>query len=531
VRAGEEATCARLLQDIPATASTFPGSLDVRTVNPPRGDNRYRVILRFDQERNLRRWLESEERRAWYEHAGNLIEAGPRIEDLTGTAQERPLALALAPLEDFVRTSVSGIGFLLLGTVVALVLANSPLSEAYARFWETKLTVGTPDFAITTSLRHWVNDGLMALFFFIVGLEIKREFLVGELRVPRQAALPIAAALGGAIVPGLVYLAFNLNSEAARGWGIPIGTDTAFSLGVISLLGSRVERRLLVFLTAFAIVDDIVAVLVIAFFYTETISWTALAVVVALLVILIVANVGGVRYWPLYAFLGLGVWVAVYESGVHGTIAGVLLAMTVPARSWINPSEFLRRARNALQAFESACDTASSMLSNEEQQQAAQTLGRLSEEVETPMTHLEHRFNPWVAYGILPIFALANAGIPLLSGLGQALASPVAWGVLAGLVLGKPVGITLFTWLAVRLRIADKPATIAWQQIAGVALLGGIGFTMSLFITDLAFAEGPFANPARIGILFGSLIAGGGGYLVLRATLPADGDDSSDSGG
>jgi Na+:H+ antiporter, NhaA family len=525
VRPGEEETFERFLQGITAAASRFPGYLGERTMRPSRGDNRYRVVLRFDRESDLHRWLESEERQAWYARAEHLIEAPPRLEDITGTAQDRRLALALAPLGGFVRTSISGIGLLLLGTVVALVLANSPLSDAYTRFWEIELTIGTQDFGITTSLRHWINDGLMALFFFIVGLEIKRELLVGDLRSPRQAALPIAAALGGAIMPALVYLAFNSGGEATHGWGVPIGTDTAFSLGVITLLGSRASPLLLVFLTAFAIIDDIVAVLVIAIFYTDTISWPAIGIAVLLLGVLIVANAAGIHRWPLYAFLGLGVWVAVYESGVHGTIAGVLVAMTVPARSLINPSEFLRRAKRALEAFEAACYSASTMLSNEAQQEAAQTLERLSEDVETPMTHLEHRLNPWVAFGILPLFALANAGIPLLSGLGQTLTSPVTWGVVVGLVIGKPVGIVLFTWLAVRLGIAVRPDAIGWRQIAGVALLGGIGFTMSLFITELAFAPGPIADAARVGILLGSLIAGVVGYLVLKASLPQPSGD------
>ena len=523
VRPGEEAIFERFLQGITAAASRFPGYLGAHTVRPRRGDHHYRVVLRFDRESNLRRWLESEERQAWYARAGHLIEAPPRLENITGTAQERRLALALAPLGGFVRTSISGIGLLLLGTVVALVLANSPLSDAYTRFWETELTIGTEAFGITTSLRRWINDGLMALFFFIVGMEIKREFLVGDLRAPRQAALPIAAALGGAVVPALVYLMFNLGGEEARGWGVPIATDTAFSLGVITLLGSRASPILLVFLTAFAIVDDILAVMVIAVFYTESISWPAIGVAVALLGILIVANAAGVHRWPLYAFLGLGVWVAVYESGVHGTIAGVLVAMTVPARSLINPSEFLVRARQALEAFETACFATASMLSNEPQQRATQALEQLCEDVETPMTHLQHRLNPWVAFGILPLFALANAGIPLLSGLDQTLTSPVTWGVVTGLVIGKPVGITLFTWLAVRLGIAVRPAAIAWRQITGVALLGGIGFTMSLFITELAFAPGPIADAARVGILLGSLVAGVAGYLVLQSTLPAPG--------
>jgi NhaA family Na+:H+ antiporter len=517
---GREAEYEALLADLIATSSRFPGAVGSRVFRPARGNREYRIVVRFARESDARRWKESEERRVFLANTEELTEAEPFIANITGTAQERRLAAPLAPLESFVQTSVSGIGLLLLGTVMALVLANSPLAEAYEHFWETEFTVGTEGFGITMSLRHWINDGLMALFFFIVGLEIKRELLVGELRYPRQAALPIAAALGGAVVPALIYAGLNAGGEGLHGWGIPMGTDTAFSLGVISLLGSRVRPLLLVFLTAFAIVDDILAVSVIAVFYTETINWSAIGVAVALLAALAGINIAGVHRWPLYAVLGLGVWVAIYESGVHGTIAGILVALTVPARSWINPSEFLVRARGLIDDFERACYLAPSILSNEPQQRATQALEQLCEEVETPMTHLQHRLNSWVAYGVLPLFALANAGIPLLTGLGEALASPVAWGVIAGLVIGKPIGITLFAWLAVRLGIAYKPGAIDWQDIAGVAFLGGIGFTMSLFITELAFEAGSLANMARVGILIGSVIAGVVGYFVLRATLP-----------
>jgi NhaA family Na+:H+ antiporter len=381
-------------------------------------------------------------------------------------------------------------------------------------------------FGITESLRHWVNDGLMALFFFIVGLEIKREVLVGELRYPRQAALPIAAALGGAVVPALIYTGFNLGGEGARGWAIPTATDTAFSLGILSLLGSRVRPLLLVFLTAFAIVDDILAVLVIAVFYTDAISWPVLGVASALLGVIVVANGAGFHRWPVYAFLGLGVWLAVFESGVHATVAGVLVAMTVPARSWINPSEFLVRGRQLMDDFERACYATPSMLSNEPQQQATQALERLCEDVETPMTHLQHQVNRWVAYGILPLFAFANAGIPLVRGLGEALTSPVTWGVVAGLVVGKPVGVTLFAWLAVRAGIAVRPGAITWTHVVGVAWLGGIGFTISLFVAELAFDASPIADAARIGILVGSVIAGTVGYLILKATLPSLRDEA-----
>jgi NhaA family Na+:H+ antiporter len=365
-----------------------------------------------------------------------------------------------------------------------------------------------------------VNDALMALFFFIVGLEIKRELLVGELRYPRQAALPIAAAVGGAALPALIFLLINAGDSSSEGWGIPIGTDTAFSLGVLSLMATRVRPLLLVFLTAFAIVDDILAVLVIALFYTESIDWLALGIAALLLAALATANVAGSHRWPMYAVLGIGAWVAIFESGIHGTAAGVLVAMTVPARSWINPSEFLVRGRKLMDDFEAACFIAPSVLSNEPQQQATQAMELLCEEVETPMTHFQHKLNPWVAYGILPVFAFANAGIPLRDGLVDALTHEVAWGVILGLLVGKPVGILLFMWTAVKTGIAIKPPAIAWSHAAGVAILGGIGFTMSLFITELSFGEGEAADMARVGVLLGSTVAGVVGYLLLRRTLP-----------
>jgi NhaA family Na+:H+ antiporter len=321
-------------------------------------------------------------------------------------------------------------------------------------------------------------------------------------------------------VPALLFRAIVPDGPARAGWGVPIGTDTAFALGIITLFGTRVRPVLLVFLTAFSIVDDILAVAVIAIFYTASLSLPAMAIAAALLLALVVVNRAGFHRWPVYAMLGAGVWLAVLKSGVHATAAGVLVAMVVPARSWINPSEFLVRGRRLLDDFEAACFIAPSILTNEPQQQATHALDRLLEDVETPMTYFQTRLTPWVAFGILPIFAFANAGVPLTSGLAEALASPVAWGVAVGLLLGKPIGIALFSWLAVVSGVAHLPRAIAWRHIAGVACLGGVGFTISLFITELAFGEGQIAHAARVGIFIGSLLAGMAGYLVLRATLP-----------
>lgn len=514
------------LRGIIDAASRSPGYVGSQMFRPVGGERRYRVVIRFARASDLRRWEESEEGQAWLAR-GDALSADDRdISDITGTAQEQPLALALSPLVGFIRTSVSGIGLLLFGTALALLMANSPLSDWYSQFWTTELTIGTEQFGITESLRHLVNDALMALYFFIVGLEIKRELLVGDLREPRHAALPIAAAVGGALTPALIYTVINAGSGGEMGWGIPIGTDTAFTIGILSLFGDRVRPRLFVFLTAFAIVDDILAVLVIAAFYTETIEWPAVGIALILLGILALANRAGFHRWPIYAFGGLGVWLTVFESGIHGTVAGVLVAMTVPARSWINPSEFLSRGRRAMDNFERACDVGRSMLSNGDQQRAVQALERLTQDVETPMTHLGHQVSPWVTYAVLPLFAFANAGIVLTSGLGAALSSSVTWGVILGLIVGKPLGIMVFSWVAVRTNLAMLADEISWMQVAGVATLGGIGFTMSLFIAELAFNGIPVASAARVGILIGSVIAGAIGYLVLRSTLPPLRDDT-----
>jgi Na+:H+ antiporter, NhaA family len=526
VRPGREEDFEGYLQGFGESASTFPGYIDARLYRPSRGDNRYRILLRFDSEANLRSWSESEERRLWYERGEEFAEASPLLSNITGTAQASPLALARSPLNHYVQSNISGIGLLLLGTALALIFANSPWSDTYTNFWNTKFTIGVERFSITETLRHWVNDGLMALFFFIVGLEIKREVLVGELRYPRQAALPIAAAVGGAVGPALVYSLIVMGGAGAIGWGIPIGTDTAFSLGIISVFGARVRPQLLVFLTAFAIIDDILAVGVIAIFYTDTISWDAVAAASVLLLILILCNRAGLYRWPVYAVLGVALWLAVFESGIHGTLAGVLVAMTVPTRAWINPSEFLARGRRIMSDFESASYSTLNMLSNEPQQHATLSLARLTEQVEAPLTHFLHRLHPVVSFGVVPIFAFANAGIPLVDGFDEAIGNPVTWAVIAGLMIGKPLGITLFSWLAVRSRLALLHPSIEWKHVFGVGWLGGIGFTMSLFITELAFRTDALADVSRIGVLVGSVAAGAIGYLLLRAWLPRPGEET-----
>jgi NhaA family Na+:H+ antiporter len=432
-------------------------------------------------------------------------------------ARERPpVERIVRPFQDFAAKQSSGGIVLIVATVVALVWANSPWGDSYAALWHTKLTVGVGDFSMSKDLTHWINDGLMAVFFLVVGLEIKREVLVGELSSARNAALPIAAALGGAVVPALIYLAINAGTEGAAGWGIPMATDIAFALGVLALLGDKVPVALKVFLTALAIVDDIVAVLVIAFFYTSQISWGALGVGAAFLAALVVANLIGVGRTLVYALLGVGLWLCFLLSGVHATIAGVLLALTVPAVSFINPEAFLDRSRYVLDRFEKAGENGENVLSNEERQAALHALNHAAYKLEPPLHELEHALHPWVVFAIMPIFALANAGVQLGGGIADALTSPVTFGIVAGLVLGKQLGITLFAWLAVKSGVSELPRGVGWRHVYGAGWLAGIGFTMSLFISDLGFSDASLVDEAKLGILAASLIAGLVGWTILK---------------
>jgi NhaA family Na+:H+ antiporter len=411
-------------------------------------------------------------------------------------------------------------------TVVALVWANSPWAEIYEHLWEIPFNVGFGGFVLSKPLHAWINDGLMAVFFFAVGLELKREILVGELSSPRQAALPIAAALGGMLVPAGIYLLINRGAEGASGWGIPMATDIAFSLGVLTLLGKRVPLALKVFLVALAIADDIGAVLVIAFFYTSHISWMNLLVGTGFLIALLGANWAGVRHPLIYAILGIGgLWLAFLLSGVHATIGGVLAAFTIPARTRIDPKEFVVQSRELISDFEGASGDGKGIWTNKDQQTALHVLENNCERVQTPLQRLEEGLHPWVTYLILPLFALANAGVPLRGDPIATLSHPVTLGIVLGLLMGKQVGITLFAFLAVKLRMAKLPDGVSWRHIYGVGLLGGIGFTMSLFISGLAFGESPLLIDSKLGILLASLAAGIGGWLFLRL-----GRSSSDLG-
>jgi NhaA family Na+:H+ antiporter len=433
-----------------------------------------------------------------------------------------PIERVLSPFSRFIRQSSAGGIVLLACAVAAFAWANSPWAAGYHHLWETPLGFHVGPWSVDYSLHHWINDGLMAVFFFLVGLEIKREVLAGELASPRRAALPAAAALGGMVVPAALYALLNAGGEGARGWGVPMATDIAFVLGVMALLGPRVPVSLKVFLTALAIVDDIGAVLVIAVFYTGEIRWAALGLGLTLLVVLAVANRLGVRRPLPYVLVGIVVWGCFLASGVHATVAGVLLAFTIPGRTRIDCAALVAHGHSALKEFEAAASGGRSVLSDPRQQAALLELEEATEAAQAPLQRIEHELQTVVAFVIVPLFALANAGVTLAGGAGAAVTHPVALGIVLGLVVGKPVGITLFSWLAVRLKLAELPSGVRWRELRAVSCLGGIGFTMSLFIAALAFPAGPLGDVAKVGTFAGSLLAAAAGWMmILRAARPA----------
>jgi len=422
----------------------------------------------------------------------------------------------IRPFQTFFRTEATGGILLLICAVVAFAWANSPWAGSYFALWETKLTVGVPGAELSKALQLWINDGLMALFFLLVGLEIKRELLVGELSSGDRAALPLAAAAGGMVVPALIFVAFNAGLESLRGWAIPMATDIAFALGVLALLGSRVPTALKVFLAALAIVDDLGAVLVIAFFYTAELSLSALGAAAGIFAVLMLLNRLGVRRVPVYLLLGAVLWLAVLKSGVHATVAGVLLAIAIPARRRIDLAAFQDQVQRALDYLREEADSPG------DASDAIHSLEQSAEAMDTPLNRLEHALLPLSNYFIMPVFALANAGVALTAGSVSGLTGPAGIGIVAGLFLGKQIGIMSFAWAASKLGIARLPAGVNWRHIHGVSLLCGIGFTMALFITGLAYPPSGLADGAKLAILVGSLLSGVVGWVVLsRAEVPS----------
>lgn len=447
--------------------------------------------------------------------------SSPSSETSAPARRPRILKRVLVPFAEFARIGSLGGVVLLVVTAVALAWSNSPWGDSYFHLWETKISVGAAPAPLTLSLHHWINDALMVVFFLLVGLEIKREFLVGELATRRQAALPIVAAIGGMVVPAALYALVNRGGDGMAGWGIPMATDIAFALGILALLGPRVPIGLKVFLAALAIVDDLGAVLVIALFYTASISWGAVAGAAACLAILITLNVRRVGALTPYVIAGIVLWYFLLRSGVHSTIAGVLLAMTIPTSSRINAAEFSDRARALVDEFDRTETGDLLVITSKGQQEALHQLDVAVSAVNAPLLKLEHSLHNLVSFAIMPLFALANAGVRL-GGVGDALSSPVALGVVLGLVVGKTLGITGFSMMAVRMGIAALPAGVTWRTLHGASWLGGIGFTMSLFIAGLAFGDAALLDAAKIAVLAASLVAGAVGFLLLRRA-PASG--------
>ncbi|HJN05742.1 MAG TPA: Na+/H+ antiporter NhaA [Bacteroidales bacterium] len=422
----------------------------------------------------------------------------------------------------FINEQTIGGIILIIATIIALYWSNSYFYESYQNLWHNyKIGFVWGDMNMVGSLHHWINDGLMALFFFTVGLEIKREIMGGELNSVKKASLPIAAAVGGMIIPAVMYsiVVFNY-PEYISGWGIPMATDIAFALGLMAMFGKRVNINLKIFLTALAIADDLGAVLVIAFFYTDTIVYAEIISAIIFLGVLVIANFAGVRRTVFYAIVGFGgVWVAFMLSGVHATIAGVLIAFTIPARTKIDEDSFMNKLSGFIAAFKKEPSTQNNLLSKK-QVHIISEIEKLNDQAHTPLQKLEHALHPVVIYFILPIFALSNAGVHISGSIIDMFLHPISLGIIAGLLLGKFIGISIFSHIVVKFKFATLPEGVTWKQIYGAAFLAGIGFTMSMFISDLAFVSEEFKEIAKVGIIAASALSAIVGMLLLGMSLP-----------
>lgn len=420
------------------------------------------------------------------------------------------------PIQKFINnSSASGI-VLFISALLALIIANTPLAGWYHDLWHMRFKIGFDDFMIDKDLHHWINDGLMAIFFFVVGLELKREIIAGELSNPKNAILPLCGAIGGMLVPATIYLLLNGSGEASNGWGIPMATDIAFALGILYLLGKSVPPSLKIFLTALAIADDIGAVLVIAFFYTSNIDFTSLLTGAVFLAMLITANLIGVRNTLFYAIVGIvGLWTAFLMSGVHATIAAVIAAFTIPSTAKIPENSVTNSVQKLLNKF-NALDPNGEPTLTEDQLHVLSKMSSVSQQAQPPLQKLEHGMHPLVSFIVMPIFAFTNAGVTLEGNFVDLLFSPVTLGVILGLLVGKIVGVFGVTFTLIKLKIAKLPEGMNYFHLLGAAILAGIGFTMSLFISGLAFTNPDYDMEAKIGILIATLIAGLSGYITIK---------------
>ncbi len=428
-----------------------------------------------------------------------------------------PIDLIVRPFERFMHNQATGGVLLFVAALIAIIWANSPWSESYHHLWEHTIALRFDQWELERNLHHWINDGLMAMFFFVVGLELKREIVAGELADPAKALLPVAAGVGGMLFPALVFLSINgFSGPATSGWGIPMATDIAFAVGLIALLGSRVPISLKIFLTTLAIADDLGAVLVIALFYTSDISVINLLIGAGFLAILIAGNLLGIRSPIFYAIFGIGgLWTAFLLSGVHATVAGVLAAATIPVEVKLDEKAYINRLNKYIAQFRLLKPTPEKTLTDD-QLFAIDEITKLSEQASTPLQRLERRLHPFVAFIVMPLFALANAGVELPSDIGSMFTDPISLGIAFGLLIGKPLGILLICWLLLKMNVAQLGYGITWPHLAGMGFLAGIGFTMSLFINELAFTDPDLRQQAKLGIILGSVIAGTIGFIILR---------------
>ncbi len=424
----------------------------------------------------------------------------------------------------FLHSQAAGSIVLILAALTAVIWANSPWSQLYHDLSHLDIGVVFAGKTYHMGLAHWVKDGLMTIFFFVVGLEIKREVVLGELSSFRKASLPVMAALGGSIVPALIYYSFNRTGEAASGWGVPMATDIAFALGILALFGKRVPIGLKVFLTALAIVDDLLAVMVIAIFYTAQIHVKSLVIAGAFLMVFFLAVRYNTKRPGLYLIPAIGVWASFMFSGIHATVAGVLIALLIPVKSVIDPQSFFDNIEKHMKRIKEAGPlTRASLVFNKEQWKSVEQIYLTADDMIPPGIFLENYFHSVQAFFILPLFALFAAGVSFNGDTLANFPGPITFGVVLGLVLGKQAGILFFSWLAIVFRLADIPKGVKWLHLWGVSLLGGIGFTMSIFISELAFPSQELIDEAKISIFIASFLAGIAGYLVLKKVLPEEG--------
>ena len=426
---------------------------------------------------------------------------------------KNPVRVTYRAFRKFVRsTSLSGI-ILISCVIVAMAIANSSLSSQYFALWNTVITLSFGSFSTSHTLLHFINDGLMVVFFFLVGLEIKREILVGHLSKVRQALFPVLATLGGIVFPAAIYLLFSHDDISMHGWAVPTATDIAFALGLLSLLGRKVPMSLKIFLTTVAIVDDIGGIMIIGIFYTDYINMTSLMMAAAIFSIMMVMNLAGVRITTLYVLMSVLLWLEISTSGIHPTIAGVIAAMTIPVKPDIDMTTYLQKSKRQLKFLDNDEIEDINILQDIASQSALTTLKTLSKQALAPLTKIEAGLHKVVLYGILPLFAFANSGITIAGDVNSS--APVSIAIASGLVIGKPMGILGGSWLGVKLGLTQKPSDLTWRHIFGVGLIGGVGFTMAVFISTLVFENTDYAVASKLGIIAGSTIAGIAGLFVL----------------